>query len=392
MTRPQTPDPNPHFDTLASHAGEDDPSGAVSEPIYQTSAFFFDDIASAGRVLSDPSQGYVYGRNGLPNHATLERTIAQLEGTESAYCCGSGMGAEAIVFLALLQSGDEVLATTDLYGGTPALLSHLAGLGISTRYVDSMQIENFELSDRTKLVFVETLSNPTLRLCPLEKVARRAHDRGALLVVDNTTPTPYLCRPLEHGADLVVHSATKFLSGHHDVTGGVVAGSNELVERIRSCGVRAGGFMAPLDAWLAVRGIKTLALRMRQACDNASRLAAWLADRPRVRQVLYPGLPSHPQHALAKRLLSGGFGAMLAFEIEGDPGQLIERLKLVRFVASFGGVTTTVSHPASTSHRALSSEQRLAAGIPDGLLRLSVGIEAIDDLIADFEQALALVH
>jgi cystathionine beta-lyase/cystathionine gamma-synthase len=340
-------------------------------------------------VLADPSQGYVYGRNGLPNHASLERAIAQLEGAEAGYCCGSGMGAEAIVFLALVQAGDEVLTTTDLYGGTPALLSHLAGLGITTRYVDSTDPAAFELTDQTRVVFVETLSNPTLRICDLDEVARRAHERGALLVVDSSTPTPYLCRPLEHGADLVVHSVTKFLSDHHDVTGGAVAGNRELVERIRACGVRTGGFMAPLDAWLTVRGIKTLAVRMRQACSNAALLADWLAGHPRVRQVLYPGLSSHPQHGLASRLFAGGFGAMLSFEIEGDAGELIRRLKLVRFVASFGGVTTTVSHPASTSHRALTPAQRAAAGIPDGLLRLSAGIEAPDDLIADFDQALS---
>jgi len=340
-------------------------------------------------VLADPSQGYVYGRNGLPNHASLERAVARLEGGEAACCCGSGMGAEAMVFLALLKTGDEVLATTDLYGGTPALLAQFEALGIRTRYVDSTDPAAFEFGERTRLAFVETISNPTLRVCPLDEVARLAHEAGALLVVDNTTPSPCLCRPLEHGADLVVHSATKFLSGHHDVTGGLVAGSRELVERVRTYAVRAGAFMAPMEAWLTVRGIKTLALRMRQSCINAERLATWLANQPTVRQVLYPGLKSHPQHALAKRLLRGGFGAMLSFEIEGDAGRLIERLKLVRFVASFGGVTTTISLPASTSHRALTPEQRLAAGIPDGLLRLSVGVEAVEDLISDFEQALA---
>ena len=300
------------------------------------------------------------------------------------------MGALAIAFLALLKSGDEVLATTDLYGGTPALLTaELERFGVTTRYVDSRDPAAFTFTDRTKLVVVEPLSNPTVRVCPLDAVARLAHEHGALLVVDNTTPTPYLCRPLEHGADLVVHSATKFLSGHHDVTGGLTAGPRELLDRIRTCGVRTGGFMAPLDAWLTVRGIKTLGVRMRQACDNAERLAAWLAANPRVRQVLYPGLPSHPQHGVAAGLLQGGFGAMLSFEIDGDPAKFIERLALVRFVASFGGVTTTLSHPASTSHRGLSPEARHAAGIPAGLLRLSAGIESADDLIADFAQALA---
>ena len=376
------------FDTLASHAGEDDSSGAVSEPIYQTSAFFFDDLEAAGRVLADRSQGFVYGRNGLPNLQTLERTVAQLEGAEEAYCVGSGMAALAVVFLALLQSGDEVLATTDLYGGTPTLLTaDLERFGVTTRLVDSRDPAGFTFGARTRLVVVEPLSNPTVRVCPLDEVASAARRHGALLVVDNSTPTPWLCRPLEHGADLVVHSATKFLSGHHDVTGGLVAGRAELLERIRACGVRSGGFMAPLDAWLTVRGIKTLGLRMERACDNAQRLATWLADQPRVRQVLYPGLPSHPQHELAASLLGGGFGAMLAFQVD-DPGDLIRRLKLVRFVASFGGVTTTLSHPASTSHRSLSTEARQAAGIPDGLLRLSAGIEAVDDVIADFAQAL----
>jgi cystathionine beta-lyase/cystathionine gamma-synthase len=313
--------------------------------------------------------------------------VAQLEGAGAAFCCGSGMAAEAIVLLAFLKSGDEVLATTDLYGGTPPLLAELERFGITTRYVDSRSPEAFVLTDRTKLVFVETLSNPTQRVCPLDDVARAAHAGGALMIVDNSTPTPYLCRPLEHGADLVVHSATKFLSGHHDVTGGVIAGSAELMDRVRECGVRSGGFMAPLDAWLCVRGIKTLAVRMRQACANAQELAEWLEQHPRIRRVDYAGLKSHPQHELAKRLLNNGFGAMLSFEVD-DPEQLVRRLKLVRFVASFGGVTTTLSHPASTSHHSLTPEQRLAAAIPHGLLRLSVGIEAVDDVIADFDQAL----
>ena len=298
------------------------------------------------------------------------------------------MAAEALLLLGLLSSGDEVLAATDLYGGTSGLLRDMARFGISARGADAREPAAFTFTAKTRLVFVEAISNPTLRICPIEEVAAAAHEAGALLAVDNTVTTPYLYRPIEHGADLVIHSATKFLGGHHDATAGVIAGRRELMDPIRAAGVRFGPMLAPFEAWLTVRGMKTLAVRLERACSNAAELAEFFAHHPKVEMVSYPGLPSHPQHGLAARMFPAGPGAMIAISV-ARPDQLVDNLRLVSCVASFGGVATTVSHPATTSHRQLSASQREAAGISDGLLRISVGIEAIADLVADFRQALS---
>ncbi len=304
------------FRTRATHAGEDwsAPVRPLTEPIFQGTVYaFHDPVLAEARHAADPSEPN-YARDGLPNVRSLERAVAQLEGAEEGVAAASGMGAVALVFLAHLAVGDEVVVSADCYCDTATLLrEELVRFGVIAAFVDTCDLETFRtsLTAHTRLVYVETVSNPAMKLCDLTRIAEIAHQGGALLVVDNTFATPALCRPLEHGADLVVHSATKFIGGHHDLTAGVVVGRRTLLERVRRCAYLYGPTLGSMDAWLALRGIKTLAPRMVWISETAAAVAAFLAAHPAVAAVRYPGLPDHPQAALARRLLPDGAGGML---------------------------------------------------------------------------------
>ncbi|MDP9366524.1 MAG: aminotransferase class I/II-fold pyridoxal phosphate-dependent enzyme, partial [Chloroflexota bacterium] len=365
----------------------------LSEPIALSTVFVFRDPALADRrQTADPPEPN-YGRDGLLNVRTLERAVAGLEGAEDAHATASGMAAIALVFLASLSAGDHVVVSADCYCDTTALLTHELGrFGVAASFVDAADPDAVRraLTPRTRLVYVETISNPAMKLADLPRLAEIAHDRNALLCVDNTFATPLLCRPLEHGADLVLHSATKYLGGHHDLTAGVVAGRRSLLDSIRRCGYRFGPTLGPMDAWLAVRGLHTLAPRIAWISETTATVAGFLRAHPAVAGVRYPGLPDHPQAELARRLLPDGAGGMLAFDPAGGADAadaLIRRLRLIPYAPSLGGTTTTVCYPPRDVRGAHGGDR-------DGsyccsTLRLSVGLEAAADLIADLEQALA---
>lgn len=384
------------FATRAARAAP--PPASVSRPltppIHLANVYVFDDLAEVDAVWEGRRPGYVYGRFGTPNHTMLEATLAGLEGAEAALVTASGMGALTAMLLAALGPGEHLVAGRDLYGSTTALLREQAARwGIAVGFADATEAAAVEaaLTPATRAVFVEAVSNPLLRLADLPGLGEVARRRGLPLLVDATFATPALLRPLEHGATLVHHSATKYLSGHGDVTAGVLAGPSALIAAARAQAVRIGLNLGPFDAWLALRGVRTLALRMERHSANALALARFLAGRSEVRRVHYPGLPGHPQHGLARKLFTDGFGGMLAFELRGGAAA-VERffaaLPLIEFAPSFGDVTTTWSYPARTSHRPLSAEEQAKLGIDPGLVRLSVGIEDVDDLREALETAL----
>jgi cystathionine beta-lyase/cystathionine gamma-synthase len=361
-------------------------SRPLTPPIYLANVYAFDDLAQVDAVWEGRLAGYVYGRFGTPNHTMLEATLAGLEGAAAALVTASGMGALTAMFLAALRPGDHLVAGRDLYGTTTALLrTEAPRWGIEVSFADATEAAAVEAActEATAAIFVETVSNPLLRLADLPGLAALARQRGLRLLVDNTFPSPALLRPLEHGATAVHHSATKYLSGHGDATAGVLAGPADLVAAARAQAVRIGLNLGAFDAWLVLRGVRTLALRMERHSANALALARFLAGRPGVRRVHYPGLPEHPQHALARKLLPAGFGGMLAFELAGG-APAVERffgaLRLIEFAPSFGDVTTTWTYPTRTSHRPLSADEQAKLGIDPGLVRLSVGIEDIEDL------------
>ena len=382
---------------LGGH-GDDEPlrSYPMSDPIYQTATFFFDDMEHFAAIgKTKVSGGYLYSRWANPTVDALGRTVAGLEGAEATGCFASGMGAIHSTVTALVGGGDHVVAAAQLYGGTHGIMTHiLPRTGAEATLVDVTEHEAIHESFRpsTKMLYCETIGNPALTVADIDAASKIAHAHGVPLVVDSTFTPPCLLRPIEHGADISIHSATKYLGGHSDVTAGVVSGSSEMIERIRLHAIDTGPVLAPIEAWLVSRGLHTLALRVERSSANALALARMLEAHPGVERVLYPGLPSHPQHELAKRLLPEGFGAMVAIDVAGgmEAGRrVMERTRIARPAASLGGNHTLVVHPPSVTHTQLSREQRLAAGIGDGMLRISVGIEDSDDLLADFEQALA---
>jgi len=394
---PETPtEPNPA--TLCVQAGLE-PTPSVTEPlappIWPAAAFAYPDLETMEAILAGEQPGFVYARYGAPNHVQLERALARLEGGEAAAVTASGMSAIAATLFALTAPGQRVVADIAVYRGTQLLLAHdLARFGVTVEFVDCDDLAAVEraLASPTRLLWVDTLTNPTLRVRDLPRLARLVQAAGALLVVDNTFATPIHCRPLAWGATLVVHSTTKLIGGHHDASGGAVIGPTELVEPIRQQVIRFGGRGGAFDAWLIQRGLATLPLRAARSSASALALATRLASHPAVRHVSYPGLPDHPEHELARQLLTAGFGAVLAFELAGgEPAvrRFLRTLRLVRFAETLGGTVTTVVHPATTSHRALAPVERVALGIADGLLRLSVGLEDPADLWRDLGQALA---
>jgi cystathionine beta-lyase/cystathionine gamma-synthase len=381
--------------TDCAHAGEEPlASGSTPHvpPIYQTSVFDFPDLETVDEIFSGKKTGFMYGRYGLPNHEALEAIAARLERADGAIATSSGMAAIVVALWTLLQSGDEVVVANDSYGGTLALVERdFPRMGIAGRFVPATNMAALEtaLSTRTKVLLLETLSNPLWNVIDVRPVADLCRSKGVKLVVDNTVATPYLVRPLVEGADLVLHSATKFLAGHHDTTAGLVVGPADLIARARQAAIRLGGTLAPFDAWLTVRGIKTFALRMARICSNALAVAEFLEKHPKVQKVYYAGLKTHPQYDVVRRSMRGLGGGMLSFELKKTHSaeDFVRNLKLIRFAPSLGGVTTTISHPAKTSHRSLTPVQRGEAGISDTLLRLSVGIEDPDDILRDIEQA-----
>jgi cystathionine gamma-synthase len=376
--------------TQCVHAGvQPDPAfGAVMPPIYQSSTFAFRDVCT--------NAGFDYTRSGNPTRAALEEAIATLEGGGGATCTSTGMSA-VIVALNLLPHGSHLLCTVDCYGGTFRALEHAkAAYGLEVTYLDLADLGAVERAFRphTRMVWIETPSNPLLRLTDIRAVAALAHARDALAVVDNTFLSPVLQKPFALGADLVVHSTTKYLNGHSDVVGGAVvapAGRTALVQRIQSMNNLLGTSQSPHDAFLVLRGLKTLLLRMRAHEAGARAVAEWLAAHPAVAKVHYPGLASHPQHALAKAQ-QAGFGAMLSFELaDGSPARVDHVLRTLRWFTlaeSLGGVESLVAHPASMTHASMTPEARQRAGITDSVIRLSIGIEDPADLIADLDRAL----
>ena len=387
----------PGFATRAVRAASrvpDAPQAPVNAPIYQTSTFEMATAAELGDVLEFRAPGHAYTRHSNPTHAALESAMAELEGGEAAQATASGMAAVHAAMLSYVRSGDEVLAPRNLYGGTFALLrTVLDRYGVTHRFIPATDPDAYEaaIGSATRLIWAETIANPTADLTDIPALAEIAHRHGLPLVVDNTFASPYLCNPLALGADLVVHSMTKYIGGHSDLVGGVVVGSADRVAAAREVVIKTGGNAQPLEAFLALRGLKTLALRMERHSETALRVATALTQEPSISRVLYAGLAGHPQHALGHRLLRDGkAGGMMAIELAGGrpAGEaFLERLEVAVHATSLGSVETLCSHPASSSHRQLSDEELLEAGLSPGLIRISIGVEDADDLIADFRAA-----
>ena len=423
----------PGFDTLALHAGQspDAATGARAVPIYQSASFVFPDTDFAAGLFNIERAGHVYSRLSNPTNAVFEERMAALEGGVGAIATASGQAAMHLAVATLMGAGDHIVSSRSLYGGTHNLLEYtLPRFGIETTFVDPRDIDAFAAAIRpqTKLVFGEILGNPGLEVMNIPRLANVAHSAGIPLMVDATFATPYLCQPFSFGADLVMHSATKFLSGHGVVIGGVVvdsgrfdwaasgrfatltepyAGFHDLVfadefgpqafiTRARKEGIRDfGACMAPMTAFQILQGLETLPLRMRQHVANAQHIAEFLADHPLVEAVVYPGLADHPDHGLARELLPKGVGAVLSFVVRGgrEAGRLlIERLELFSHLANIGDAKSLVIHPASTTHHRMSADSLAAAGIAEGLVRVSVGLEDVNDLVADLSTALRAVE
>lgn len=373
----------------------------IPGPIALASVYAFRDLHHLKNVLEGFEEGASYGRYGTRNHAELERALATLEGGPDvpfmavAQVASSGMAAILLALLAAAKAGEHVVATQDCYGGTLTLLQHdLVRLGIRTTFVDTDDLGAVEraIEPTTRVLLAETISNPTVKVADLESLAELARRRGLWLFVDSTFPTPVLHRPLTLGPQVVVlHSLTKYLSGHADVLGGAVVAQEDFLGTVKQLAMHLGTTLGPFDCWLTLRGLRTLALRMERHCENAAGLATWLARQKRVKRVYYPTLEGSPYRERARRLLPRGAGGMLSFEVDGGipvANGIVTRLKLIKLMPSLGHVITTVSHPAWSSHRALSPEEKARAGVSDGMIRVSAGLEHLDDLKTDLDQAL----
>lgn len=383
--------------TRAIHHGYDPAKNdfALTPPLHLTSTFAFPDAETGGALFAGEAEGHIYSRISNPTVALLEARIANLEGAEAGLATASGMGAISSLMWTLLKPGDEIITDKTLYGCTFAFMRDgLSRFGIKITHVDLRAPENLAaaISGKTRLVYFETPANPNMRLVDIRAAARIAHEAGALVAVDNTYATPLLTRPIELGADFVVHSATKYLGGHGDLVAGMVLGRAEAIKEVRMVGVKdmTGSVMSPFNAMLVMRGLKTLQLRMARHCESGLRVARWLEAQPGVETVYYPGLESHPQHELAKRQMPG-FGGMIALELKGgyEAGiAMMNRLRMIRRAVSLGDAETLVQHPASMTHSTYSREERIEHGISDGLVRLSVGLEDAEDILADLADAL----
>ena len=390
------------FQTRAVHAGERVPPAdyrPVSTPIWPTVGYLYESMDDLDAVFAGAKPGQVYLRYSNPTVEAFETAVADLEMAEAAQAYGSGMAAiHASLLAAGVKAGTTVVTALDVYGATFSLLRSLfKSLDVNIRTVNAAnhnEVETALKETHTVVLYVESISNPLLKVADIPSLADLAHRHGASLLVDNTFASPYLLNPLKHGADFVIHSATKYLSGHGDVLAGVVAASKENKNKLFELNKLVGGVLGPFEAWLALRGLKTLPLRMKQQCQNAQQIAEWLTKHPRVKKVNYPGLSDHPQHTLAEELFEGkGYGGVLSFELDGaDKAQVyrfMESLTICLPATTLGDVYSLVLHPATSSHRSLTADERARVGIPDGLVRLSAGIESADDILSDLESALA---
>ncbi len=416
------------FNTKVVHAGYrgEPTTHSCFPPIYQTAAYYFENTEHAAKLFALEEQGNIYTRIGNPTVAILEEKISVLENCVGALATASGQAAITLALLNICENGEEIVSSSNLYGGTYNLLAvTLRKMGVKTHFVDPSEPENFneKINSNTKAVFVETLGNPKLDMIDLERVSKIAHDNNIPLIVDNTVTTPYLIQPVEYGADIIVHSMTKYLSGHGNTIAGIIVDSGRFdwsrkpfrgitepdpsyhgVNYLESFGEKAyitkarvqllrdlGPSLSPFNAYLILQGVETLHLRMQRQCDNALKIAEYLSQHPKVAWVNYPGLPDHPTHKLAKKYLRNGYGAIIGFGIKGGlkaGRKFIDSLKVFSHVANIGDVKSLAIHPASTTHQQLTEKERLAAGVTDDFIRLSIGVEDVNDLIEDLDNAI----
>jgi methionine-gamma-lyase len=391
----QTRSKSPYTDVIHAGQAPDPATGAVSVPIYQSSTFAFASAEQGAARFAGEDEGYIYTRLGNPTTKALEDAVAILENGHGGLAAASGMAAVTTVYLTVLEKDAHMIATAAVYGASRTVVEkELSRFGVRADFVDTsdLQAVRKRLTPQTKMLYVETPANPTLRLTDLRACAALAHERGIVLAVDNTFSSPILQNPLDLGADIVIHSLTKFINGHSDVVGGMIVAREEaLFKRLRKVLQVMGGTMDPHQAWLVLRGLKTLALRVEKAQDNAMRVARFLDSHPKVRWVNYPGLPSHPQHELAKAQMKG-FGTMISFGLEGgfEAGRrMMDAVRLCALAVSLGSVESLIQHPASMTHAGVPRREKEEAGITDDLVRLSVGCEGYEDIEADLAQALA---
>ena len=383
--------------TTAIHAGTlKNLYGTLAMPIYQTSTFIFDSAEQGGRRFALEEAGYIYTRLGNPTTTVLENKIAVLEEGEAGVAMSSGMGAISSTLWTVLKAGDHIVTDKTLYGCTFALMNHgLTRFGVEVTFVDTSNLEEVKnaMKENTRVVYLETPANPNLKIVDLEGVCKVAHTNpNTLVIVDNTFATPYMQKPLKLGADIVVHSVTKYINGHGDVIAGLVITNKELADQIRFVGLKdmTGAVLGPQDAYYIIRGMKTFEIRMERHCANAKKVVEFLNKHPKIEKVYYPGLETHPGYEIAKKQMKD-FGAMISFELKGgfEAGKtLLNNLKLCSLAVSLGDTETLIQHPASMTHSPYTKEEREAAGITDGLVRLSVGLENVEDIIADLEQGL----
>lgn len=389
---------NMGFNSKLIHAGaEKDKFGSATVPIYQTSTFAFESADEGAKCFAGESDGFIYTRIGNPTIQALENQVAILEGGFGGIATASGMGAVSSIYMALLKQGDHMISTDAVYGPSRVIMEkYFANLGVESTYISTSNLENIRkaIKPSTKVLYIETPTNPTMEITDLKACVEIAREHNLITVVDNTFSSPYLQRPIELGVDVVFHSMTKFLNGHADIVAGmIVTRTKELYSIIRPAMVNMGCNMDPHQAYMVLRGIKTLAIRVERAQQNAIKVADYLENHPKVEWVKYPGLKSHPQYELAKRQMFGP-GAMISFELKGGfaAGKtLMNNVKLAMLAVSLGGVETLIQHPASMTHSKLSADAKAKANITDGLVRFAVGIEDVEDIIADLDQALAKV-
>ena len=386
------------FGTLAIHAGnfEKETFGALATPIYQSSTFYFDSCEQGGKRFAGEESGYIYTRLGNPTTTVLEEKVAALEGAEACCAVGSGIGAVTSCLWSIAAAGKHIVADKALYGCTFAYLNHgMTRYGVEVSFIDTADLEQVKkaLKPNTCCVYLETPANPNLKITDLKAVSKIAHDYNSeiMVVCDNTFATPYLQRPLELGCDAVIHSGTKYLNGHGDVIAGFICGSKDFITTVKFFGLKdmTGAVMDPFAAFLILRGLKTMEVRMKRHCESAQAIAEFLEKHPKVEKVYYPGLKSHEGHEIAAKQMHGGYSGVIAFEVKGgmDAGiKFCNSLKLATIAVSLGDAETLIEHPASMTHSPYSPEERAAAGISDGLVRLSVGLENVEDIIADLEQ------